>query len=116
LQYIKEKKLQDPSDPTSINTDEHLKALFGPEDKLKFAGLAQKLTQHLSPAPPIVLEHRIKLKGKKQTADVCYDIMVSCATPGLDILPAYSYTKLCAASCTCAVFSLVLFETTVYLW
>lgn len=77
LQYIKENKLQDPLDPTSLNTDEHLKALFGPEDKLKFAGLAQKLTQHLSPAPPIVLEHRIKLKGKKQTADVCYDIMVS---------------------------------------
>ncbi|GAQ90942.1 SWIB/MDM2 domain superfamily protein [Klebsormidium nitens] len=75
-QYIKEKKLQDGSDPTCINADAPLRALFGPEEKLKFAGLAQKLTPHLAPAPPIVIEHRVKLGGQKRTADVCYDITV----------------------------------------
>ncbi|CAL5017409.1 unnamed protein product [Urochloa decumbens] len=79
-QYIKAKKLQNPNDPSFFMCDPQLKKVFG-EDKLKFAMLSQKISQHLSAPPPINLEHKIKLSGNGAAGSACYDVLVDVPFP-----------------------------------
>jgi SWI/SNF-related matrix-associated actin-dependent regulator of chromatin subfamily D len=79
-QYIKAKKLQNPSDPSHFMCDPQLKKVFG-EDKLKFAMLSQKISQHLTAPPPINLEHKIKLSGNGAHGSACYDVLVDVPFP-----------------------------------
>uniref|UniRef100_A0ACD5UYM2 Uncharacterized protein n=1 Tax=Avena sativa TaxID=4498 RepID=A0ACD5UYM2_AVESA len=79
-QYIKAKKLQNPSDPSYFMCDPQLKKVFG-EDKMRFAMLSQKISQHLAPPPPINLEHKIKLSGNGANSSACYDILVDVPFP-----------------------------------
>ncbi|GBG73211.1 hypothetical protein CBR_g12928 [Chara braunii] len=75
-QYIKSQSLQDPSDPTFIICDARLKALFNGEERVRFSSVA-RLQLHLSPAPPILLEHTIRLGDRSPAGgDACYDISV----------------------------------------
>ncbi|PPD79430.1 hypothetical protein GOBAR_DD23632 [Gossypium barbadense] len=57
--YVKARKLQSPNDPTSFNCDAQLHKVFG-EEKVKFTMVPLKISQHLSPPPPIHLEHKIE--------------------------------------------------------
>ncbi|KAM0904568.1 hypothetical protein ACQ4PT_017929 [Festuca glaucescens] len=79
-QYIKAKKLQNPSDPSYFMCDPQLKKVFG-EDKMRFAMLSQKISQHLAPPPPINFEHKIKLSGNGANSSACYDILVDVPFP-----------------------------------
>ncbi|KAL5214264.1 hypothetical protein ABZP36_003416 [Zizania latifolia] len=79
-QYVKAKKLQNPTDASFFVCDPQLKKVFG-EDKLRFAMLSQKISQHLSPPPPINLEHKIKLSGNGTHASACYDVLVDVPFP-----------------------------------
>ncbi|KAJ0260928.1 SWI/SNF complex component SNF12 [Hirschfeldia incana] len=73
--YVKARKLQNPNDPSYFNCDAALQKVFG-EQKLKFAVVSQKISQHLSPPPPIQLEHKIKLSGNSPAVSACYDVLV----------------------------------------
>ncbi|XP_057972348.1 SWI/SNF complex component SNF12 homolog isoform X2 [Malania oleifera] len=73
--YVKVKKLQDPSDPSIFVCDPPLRKVFG-EEKMKFAVVSQKISQHLSPPPPIHLVHKIKLSGNCPAGTTCYDVLV----------------------------------------
>ncbi|TVU33894.1 hypothetical protein EJB05_15708, partial [Eragrostis curvula] len=57
-----------------------LKKVFG-EDKLKFAMLSQRISQHLGAPPPINLEHKIKLSGNGAHGSACYDVLVDVPFP-----------------------------------
>ncbi|XP_013629215.1 PREDICTED: SWI/SNF complex component SNF12 homolog [Brassica oleracea var. oleracea] len=73
--YVKARKLQSPNDPSFFNCDAALQKVFG-EQKLKFTMVSQKLSHHLSPPPPIHLEHKIKLSGSSPAVSACYDVLV----------------------------------------
>ena len=73
--YVKARKLQIPSDPTTFMCDPPLQKVFG-EEKMKFAMVFQKLSPHLGPPQPIQLEHRIKLSGNCPAGTTCYDVLV----------------------------------------
>ncbi|KAG1331475.1 SWI/SNF complex component SNF12 [Cocos nucifera] len=79
-QYVKAKKLQNQSDPSYFTCDPPLKKAFG-EDKMKFAVLSQKISQHLSTPQPINLEHRIRLSGNGAVGNACYDVLVDVPFP-----------------------------------
>ncbi|KAJ9559531.1 hypothetical protein OSB04_004691 [Centaurea solstitialis] len=74
-QYVKTKKLQISTDPSFFTCDPPLRKLFG-EEKVKFALVSQKISQHLSPPQPIHLEHRVKLSGDSPVGNTCYDVLV----------------------------------------
>ncbi|MQL74028.1 hypothetical protein Taro_006384 [Colocasia esculenta] len=78
--YVKARKLQNPSDPSFFACDPPLKKIFG-EEKMKFALVAQKISQHLSPPPPIHLEHKIRLSGNGAIGNACYDVLVDVPFP-----------------------------------
>ncbi|KAL1812216.1 hypothetical protein ACET3Z_022281 [Daucus carota] len=78
--YVKARKLQNPNDPSYFMCDPPLQKVFG-EDKLKFAMVSQKISNHLAPPQPIHLEHRIKLSGNSPTGSACYDILVDVPFP-----------------------------------
>ncbi|XP_060204456.1 SWI/SNF complex component SNF12 homolog [Lycium barbarum] len=73
--YVKIRKLQISDDTSSFTCDAPLKKVFG-EEKLKFAQVSQKITQHLTAPQPIHLEHRIKLSGNSPAGNTCYDVLV----------------------------------------
>ncbi|XP_059640614.1 SWI/SNF complex component SNF12 homolog [Cornus florida] len=73
--YVKARKLQIPSDPSFFMCDPPLRKVFG-EEKMKFAMVPQKISQHLIPPQPIHLEHKIKLSGNNPTGNTCYDVLV----------------------------------------
>ncbi|KAM6570290.1 hypothetical protein CsatB_018275 [Cannabis sativa] len=73
--YVKSRKLQSPSDPTSFMCDPPLQKVFG-DEKMKFTSVSQKLAQHLTPPQPIHLEHKIKLSGTCPVGTNCYDVLV----------------------------------------
>ncbi|KAJ4908397.1 SWI/SNF complex component SNF12-like protein [Raphanus sativus] len=73
--YVKARKLQNPNDPSYFNCDAALQKVFG-EQKLKFTMVSQKISHHLSPPPPIHLEHKIKLSGNNPAVSACYDVLV----------------------------------------
>ncbi|GBG71737.1 hypothetical protein CBR_g9147 [Chara braunii] len=79
-QYIKSQSLQDPSDPTFMICDARLKAIFNGEERVRFSTVARLLQLHLSPAPPILLEHTIALGDRSPAGDACYDISVDAPT------------------------------------
>lgn len=79
-QYVKSRKLQNPSDPSFFMCDPPLQKLFG-EEKMKFAMVSQKISQHLTPPQPIHLEHEIKLSGNCPSGTACYDIVVDVPFP-----------------------------------
>uniref|UniRef100_A0A2P2J9L7 SWI/SNF complex component SNF12 homolog n=2 Tax=Rhizophora mucronata TaxID=61149 RepID=A0A2P2J9L7_RHIMU len=79
-QYVKAKKLHDATDPSFFICDPLLQKLFG-EEKVKFATVSQKISQHLTPLQPIHLEHRIKLSGNCPSGTTCYDIVVDVPFP-----------------------------------
>ncbi|XP_010104027.2 SWI/SNF complex component SNF12 homolog isoform X2 [Morus notabilis] len=78
--YVKARKLQIPSDPTSFMCDPPLQKVFG-EEKMKFTMVSGKLAQHLSPPQPIHLEHKIKLSGNCPAGTTCYDVLVDVPLP-----------------------------------
>ncbi|KAF2302640.1 hypothetical protein GH714_000549 [Hevea brasiliensis] len=78
--YVKTRKLQVPNDPSFFMCDPPLKKLFG-EEKMKFAVVSQKISQHLTPPQPIHLEHRVKLSGNCPAGTTCYDIVVDIPFP-----------------------------------
>ncbi|XP_047332041.1 SWI/SNF complex component SNF12 homolog [Impatiens glandulifera] len=73
--YVKAKKLQIPSDPSFFMCDPPLRKVFG-EEKMKFSMVSQKISQHMTPPPPIHLEHHIKLSGNNPYGNTCYDVLV----------------------------------------
>eukprot|EP00249_Psilotum_nudum_P003591 c17057_g1_i1 orf=453-1862(+) len=79
-QYVKAKKLQNPSDPSVINCDPPLQRIFG-EEKIKFSLVSQKLEQHLFRPQPIHLEHRVKVSGNSPAGNACYDVAVDVPIP-----------------------------------
>lgn len=78
--YVKVKKLQSPNDPSFFFCDPPLQKVFG-EEKIKFATISQKISQHLIPPPPIHLEHKIKLSGNSPAGTSCYDMLVDVPFP-----------------------------------
>ena len=78
--YVKARKLQNPSDPSTFACDPPLRKVFG-EEKMKFAMVPQKISQHLSSPQPIHLEHKIKLSGSNPSGSACYDVMVDVPLP-----------------------------------
>lgn len=48
---------------------------------MKFTMVSQKISQHLSPPQPIVLEHKIKLSGNSPAGTACYDVVVDVPFP-----------------------------------
>nr|XP_043632661.1 SWI/SNF complex component SNF12 homolog [Erigeron canadensis] len=74
-QYVKARKLQDSDDPSYFKCDPPLQKVFG-EEKIKFSMVSQKISNHLSPPPPIHLEHKIKVSGDCPAGSACYDILV----------------------------------------
>ncbi len=87
-QYIKGKKLQNPTDPTLINCDPALQKILG-DERIKFASVSARLNQHLSPPQPIHLEHRIKLSGSMPASNACYDLSVNVPAPLLKEMSAF---------------------------
>ncbi|CAL9185877.1 unnamed protein product [Musa hybrid cultivar] len=79
-QYVKAKKLQNPTDPSYFACDPPLRKVFG-EDKMKFAMVSQKISPHLSPPQPIHLEHKIRLSGNGAVGNACYDVLVDVPFP-----------------------------------
>lgn len=73
--YVKARKLQNPNDPSFFVCDPPLQKVFG-EEKMKFAMVTQKISQHLTPPLPIHLEHKIKLSGNCPAGSTCYDVLV----------------------------------------
>ncbi|KAF3562592.1 hypothetical protein DY000_02019024 [Brassica cretica] len=78
--YVKARKLQNPNDPSFFNCDTALHKVFG-EEKVKFTMVSQKISHHLSPPPPIHLEHKIKLSGNNPAISACYDVLVDVPFP-----------------------------------
>ncbi|XP_074309074.1 SWI/SNF complex component SNF12 homolog [Silene latifolia] len=78
--YVKAKKLQNPNDPTVFNCDAQLHRVFG-EERMKFTMVSQKISHHLSPPPPIEVQHHIKLSGNTPAGNACYDILVDIPLP-----------------------------------
>ncbi|KAJ7974797.1 SWI/SNF complex component SNF12 like [Quillaja saponaria] len=78
--YVKARKLQNPNDPSFFYCDPPLQRVFG-EEKMKFTMVTQKISQHLFPPQPILLEHKIKLSGNSPAGTACYDVMVDLPLP-----------------------------------
>lgn len=78
--YVKARKLQNPNDPTYFNCDPQLQKVFG-EEKMKFTMVSQNISQHLTPPPPIQVDHQIKLSGNSPAGSACYDILVDIPFP-----------------------------------
>ncbi|CAO2831137.1 unnamed protein product [Amaranthus hypochondriacus] len=78
--YVKARKLQNQNDPSLFNCDPQLQKVFG-EEKMKFTMVSQKISQHLSPPPPIQVEHHLKLSGSSPAGNACYDILVDIPFP-----------------------------------
>ena len=64
--YVKARKLQNPNDPSYFHCDPPLLKVFG-EENMKFTMVSQKISSHLFPPQPILLEHKIKLSGNSPT-------------------------------------------------
>ncbi|KAJ0106429.1 hypothetical protein Patl1_18284 [Pistacia atlantica] len=79
-QYVKGRKLQNPNDPSFFICDPPLQKVFG-EEKMKFAMVSQKISQHLTPPQPIHLEHKIKLSGISPAGNTCYDVLIDVPFP-----------------------------------
>ncbi|KAL5153775.1 SWI/SNF complex component SNF12 [Glycine soja] len=78
--YVKARKLQNPNDPSYFHCDQPLLKVFG-EEKMKFTMVSQKISSHLFPPQPILLEHKIKLSGNNPAGTACYDVMVDVPFP-----------------------------------
>ncbi|XP_061348864.1 SWI/SNF complex component SNF12 homolog [Gastrolobium bilobum] len=78
--YVKARKLQNPNDPSFFHCDQPLQKVFG-EEKMKFTMVSQKISQHLFPPQPILLEHKIKLSGNSPVGTACYDVTVDVPFP-----------------------------------
>ncbi|XP_043704337.1 SWI/SNF complex component SNF12 homolog [Telopea speciosissima] len=78
--YVKARKLQNPNDPSLFACDPALRKVFG-EEKMKFAMVSLKISQHLSPPQPIHLEHTIRLSGPSPAGNACYDVLVDVPFP-----------------------------------
>lgn len=78
--YVKARKLQVQSDPSFFHCDPPLQKVFG-EEKMKFTMVSQKISSHLFPPQPILLEHKIKLSGNSPVGTACYDVMVDVPFP-----------------------------------
>lgn len=79
-QYVKARKLQDPSDPSFFKCDPPLRKVFG-EERMKFHAISQKISPHLSLPQPIHLEHTIRLSGTNPSGSACYDVLVDVPFP-----------------------------------
>ncbi|XP_045789595.1 SWI/SNF complex component SNF12 homolog isoform X2 [Trifolium pratense] len=78
--YVKARKLQNPNDPSFFHCDQALQKVFG-EEKVKFTTVSQRISHHLFPPAPIVLEHQIKLSGNSPAGSACYDVTVDVPFP-----------------------------------
>ncbi|KAB5525127.1 hypothetical protein DKX38_022876 [Salix brachista] len=86
--YVKSRKLQNPNDPSLFTCDPPLQKLFG-EEKMKFSMVSQRISLHLTPPQPILLEHKIKLSGNCPAGTACYDFIVDVPLPLQNDLAAY---------------------------
>ncbi|KAJ6374493.1 hypothetical protein OIU78_030076 [Salix suchowensis] len=86
--YVKSMKLQNPNDPSLFTCDPPLQKLFG-EEKMKFSMVSQRISLHLTPPQPILLEHKIKLSGNCPAGTACYDFIVDVPLPLQKDLAAY---------------------------
>ncbi|KAJ6294250.1 hypothetical protein OIU76_022352 [Salix suchowensis] len=86
--YVKSRKLQNPNDPSLFTCDPPLQKLFG-EEKMKFSMVSQRISLHLTPPQPILLEHKIKLSGNCPAGTACYDFIVDVPLPLQKDLAAY---------------------------
>ena len=57
--YIRRHKLQSAADPEQVQCNMRLKALLG-ADSIQLSSLAERLSSHLSPAPPTVFNYTVK--------------------------------------------------------
>ncbi|GAU45206.1 hypothetical protein TSUD_139110 [Trifolium subterraneum] len=78
--YVKARKLQNPNDPSFFHCDQALQKIFG-EEKVKFTTVSQRISHHLFPPAPIMLEHQIKLSGNNPAGSACYDVTVDVPFP-----------------------------------
>ncbi|KAJ8750172.1 hypothetical protein K2173_014087 [Erythroxylum novogranatense] len=78
--YVKARKLQNPDDPTFFSCDAPLQKVFG-EAKMKFTMVSQRISPHLFPPQPVLLEHKIKLSGNSPAGTACYDVVVDVPFP-----------------------------------
>ncbi|KAL8139963.1 hypothetical protein V2J09_005984 [Rumex salicifolius] len=78
--YVKARKLQVPNDPSFFICDPPLQRVFG-EEKVKFTMVSQRISEHLTPPQPIILEHQIKLSGSSPVSNLCYDVLVDIPFP-----------------------------------
>ncbi|KAE9619857.1 hypothetical protein Lal_00040141 [Lupinus albus] len=78
--YVKARKLQNPNDPSFFHCDQPLQKVFG-DEKVKFTMVSQKISHHLFPPQPILLEHKIKLSGNSPAGTACYDVTVDIPFP-----------------------------------
>mmetsp|Transcript_17387 Transcript_17387/g.48490 ORF Transcript_17387/g.48490 Transcript_17387/m.48490 type:complete len:415 (-) Transcript_17387:333-1577(-) len=80
--YIKAHGLQSSQNPTMVECDEKLRALFN-EPKVGLHTIAQRISSHLGPAAPVELEYTVSINGQSPTHPDCYeiDIEVPATTP-----------------------------------
>ncbi|CAL0317395.1 unnamed protein product [Lupinus luteus] len=78
--YVKARKLQNPNDPSFFHCDPPLQKVFG-DEKMKFTMVSQKISHHLFPPQPILLEHKIKLSENSPPGTACYDVTVDVPFP-----------------------------------
>lgn len=73
--YIKQRGLQSADDPSTINCDESLKAIFK-KPSLSLSSASSKLAMHLRKADPIRLHHRVETSGQGPFCRECVDVKV----------------------------------------
>jgi len=77
-QYIKVHKLQAATDPSLVECNAELFALFG-ERRFKISTLAAKLLLHLKEPEPLTVDYTVKVSGRPEVA--CFDIAVDVPRP-----------------------------------
>lgn len=73
--YIRANNLLDPEDRRVVHADAGLKEAFG-QDRLYFPQVPDLLTQHLSPADPVVIDYTVKTDAATTYAPQFWDIEV----------------------------------------
>ncbi|ODV90233.1 hypothetical protein CANCADRAFT_103840 [Tortispora caseinolytica NRRL Y-17796] len=79
-QYIKYRKLQDPSDKRTVICDDALRQLFG-QDHIQFPQIIELLTNHLKPLEPIEIFYTINVEKAAHHAENYYDIKIEVDDP-----------------------------------
>ena len=65
-QYIKQNRLQDSDDRSTINLNSELQAIFGTDEEIKFHKILSILKPHLKERPPLELSIEVKRGDPKK--------------------------------------------------